>query len=182
MIPLQVRNQETGEIEIEVKKVCYCKDISGFTEYVKEERDIEGDIDIKIGIDGGGGSFKVTKNAIEKKQQNANADDLKSPPKKRTAKHQKKRYKDSGVKKLFIICIVEGILETYDNVKTILNLVKIDKIDFVIATDLKLANILLGLSSHSSKFRCPYCNIPFGDFHLPHRKPCRANLRDVCFY
>ena len=106
----------------EVKEVCYCKDVSGFTEYVKEERDIEGDIDIKIGIDGGGGSFKVTKNAIEKKQQNANADDLKSPPKKRTAKHQKKRYKDSGVKKLFIICIVEGILETYDNVKTILNL------------------------------------------------------------
>ena len=40
------------------------------------------------------------------------ADDFKSPPKKRTAKYMEKRYRDSGVKKLFIIAIVEGILES----------------------------------------------------------------------
>ena len=113
-------------------------------------------MNLKIGIDGGGGSFKVTMNITEKKQP-TEADDLKSPPKKRTAKHIKQRYKDSGVKKLFIIGIVEDILETYDNVKAILTLLGLEKIDFVIATDLKLANILLGLSTHSSRFRCPYC-------------------------
>ena len=117
-------------------------------------------------------------NITEKKQQTA--DDLKSPPKKRAAKHIKKRYKDSGVKKLFIIAIVEGILETYENVKSILNLLGLESIDFVIsATDLKLANILLGLSSHSSRYRCPYCKVSCGLFHLPNRKPREEVLRTL---
>ena len=177
MLPFEVRNEDSGETETVNKKICYSKDLPGFKEFVKESRNYTNEPDLKVGIDGGGGSFKVTLNMTEKKQQTA--DDVKSPPKKRTAKHIKKRHKDSGVKKLFIIAIVEGILETYDNVKSILKLLGLENIDFVIATDLKLANILLGLSNHASRHRCPYCTIPHGEFNCPNRRPLEENLRTL---
>ena len=75
-----------------------------------------------IGIDGGGGFFKVCLNIIVRE----NADDLKSPPKKKQTK--KATFKDGGVKKLVVIGIVEEILETYFNVKTILNIMDIEKL------------------------------------------------------
>ena len=91
--------------------------------------------------------------------------DIKSPPKKRQAKSKK----DGGVKKLVIIGIAQEILETYDNVKAILKLLKLEKIDFFIATDYKLCNILFGLSSHSGAFGCPFCKVRYNEFHDPKR-------------
>ena len=76
-----------------------------------------------------------------------------------------------------IIGIVQEISETYYNAKTILKLLGIEKIDFVIATDYKLCNILLGLSPHGAKHRCPYCIAPYTDFCNPRRQKC--NLRTL---
>ena len=126
-----------------------------------------------IGIDGGDGFFKVCLNIIVREK----ADDLKSPPKKKQTK--KATFKDGGVKKLVVIGIVEEILETYFNVKTILNIMDIGKIDFVIATDYKLCNILLGLSSHSSKYRCPYCKVPYDEFCNHRRQILQSDLRTL---
>ena len=102
---------------------------------------------------------------------------MKSPPKKKSAKSRE--YKDGGVKKLVIIAIVQDIAETYFNAKTILNLLSIEKIDFVIATDYKLCNILLGLSSHSSKYRCPYCKVPYDEFCNHRRQILQSDLRTL---
>ena len=128
---------------------------------------------LSIGIDGGGGFFKVCLNIIVWKK----ADDLKSPPKKKPTKND--TYKDGGVKKLVIIGIVQKIAETYFNTKTILNLLKIEKIDFVIATDYKLCNILLGLSTHASKFRCPCCKVTYDEFCNHRRQIWQSNLRTL---
>ena len=107
-IPLQVRNQETKDIEIKQKEITFCSDIPGFTNYLKEKRDIQGDIDTKIGIDGGQNFFKVTMNITEKR---GSATDITSPPKKRS------KFKDGGVKKLEILAIVEGVIETYEKIE-----------------------------------------------------------------
>ena len=40
---------------------------------------------------------------------------------------------------------------------------KLNELDCCIASDLKLINALLGISSHSGKFSCPYCT---GDMSL----------------
>ena len=78
-----------------------------------------------------------------------------------------------------IIAIVQDIAETYFNAKTILKELDIEKIYFVIATDYKLCNILLGLSSHSGKFRCPYCKVPYDAFCDHKRNVCDSNLRTL---
>ena len=81
-------------------------------------------------------------------------------------RRQRKKYLDSSVKKLFILAIVKGIPETRQNVKAILDALKLEnvKFNFFIATDLKLQNILLGIQSGSSSFPCGYCESqrPFG--------------------
>ena len=170
-IPLQIRNKETKQLETVMIKVVYC----GYKEHLKNERGSSDDVDVKVGIDGGGGFFKITVNVIEK---NCHTDDIKSPPKKRQAKGKK----DGGVKKLVIIGIAQAILETYENVKTILDLLKLDTIDFIIATDYKLVNILLGLSAHGAAFRCPFCKVRYNDFHNPNRHNCLRTLGDIRYW
>ena len=83
------------------------------------------------------------------------------------------------MKKLLIIGIAEAILETYDNVKKILGLLHLDKIDFFIATDYKLCNMLLGLSAHGAAFRCPFCKVRYNDFHNPNRCASEDHLRTL---
>ena len=146
--------------------------MKGYTSYIKKERGISEDIKViqKIGIDGSGGFFSVCLKNIPKRNP------LRSPPRK---KHFKSKFKDGGVKKLLIIGIVQDISETYYNAKQILRLLDIEKIDFVIATDYKRCNILLGLLSHSEKFRCPYCKVPYNGFCDHRRKVCDTNLRTL---
>ena len=71
-----------------------------------------------------------------------------------------KDFKDSGVRKLMIIGIIEDVQESYDNLKVIL-----DQIDFealgndccynLYAFDMKVANVFLGLGTSASKYPCP---------------------------
>ena len=59
----------------------------------------------------------------------------------------------------------EAIPEEYDNVKQMLDLVKLDlkKHSIFLNNDIKMDLILLGLMSASSSYPCPYCTI-FHDF------------------
>ena len=47
--------------------------------------------------------------------------------------------------------------ENHHNLRVICELLDIDKLNFVVAADLKLLNVLLGLSSHSGKYACYIC-------------------------
>ena len=50
-------------------------------------------------------------------------------------------------------------LETYENVKKILDHVDLGIIKFkdIIASDLKLINMIVGIQSHSATCPCPFC-------------------------
>ena len=112
-----------------------------------EERGInESDMLIRIGMDSGGGFMKMCMSIFEL-DSNSQGDTS------GYGKRLDEKFKDSGVKKIMVIAIV--------NVKRLWMEAGIDMLErkFTLATDLKLCNILLCLMSHRS------C-------HIAHCHPC----------
>ena len=72
-----------------------------------------------------------------------------------------KRFKESGVKRIFIIGIVPKVSEHYVNVKRLwINIgMHILRKKYKVATDLKLCNIILGMMSNSSCHPCAWCDV-----------------------
>ena len=55
----------------------------------------------------------------------------------------------SGVNRIIVLAYCEDLEENYDNIRTILELLRFDELDsVVVAADYKLLNVLLGLSGH----------------------------------
>jgi hypothetical protein len=140
--------------------VVYCNDVVGLIDLVCEKRNLDKEnVSIKIGIDTGGDFLKFCLNI-------SNAETTEKPITNPSKKLIEKAMLDTSVKKLIIIAIAYKVKETYENVRYILQLLKIDQIDFqyVYAVDLKMANILCGLQSHSSAYPCMFCECPKKEF------------------
>lgn len=131
-----------------------CNDLGGFLQYVQEKRAVN-ESQLKFGIDSGGGSLKICLTV-----QSRLTDETMEPKSKRrkyTDIAPSNTFRDGGVKKLFVLAIVEGIQENYENVIQLWNTLGINKFVGTIAVDLKLANILCGIMAHSSMFPCTWC-------------------------
>ena len=114
--------------------VAICNNLDQLIYRMIQERNIdENNVLIRIGLDGGGGFLKVCLSVF----------DFGQTKKSRLGE----RFKDRGIKKVMIIGIVPEMQENYFNVKRLWLETGIEIISrpFTIATDLKLANILLGL-------------------------------------
>ena len=130
----------------------FCKDVKQLCQLAQDERDYE-QVHLKFGVDGGGGFLKITL-SLQNLTKDANND-----------KHRQfyrdgiaaKRFKDSGVKKIFLLGLVPHTQENYENLSKLWSLLKISEMKGTIATDLKIANILTGLMSHSSLHPCTWC-------------------------
>ena len=61
-----------------------------------------------------------------------------------------------GPKRCIILAAVTSVPETYHNLGILLNLISLHEIEYILSCDLKLANIVLGLQNHSSKYPCCY--------------------------
>lgn len=55
------------------------------------------------------------------------------------------------------MALAQNSQENYENVLKLWSALKINEFQGSIATDLKLANILVGIMAHSSSFPCTYC-------------------------
>ena len=132
--------------------VIIVNDISGFVDHIVQQRNLNNEsIVVRIGLDGGGGFFKVCLSVYD-------LDAEEEPP---VVKTLSKNYIDTGVKKVFIIGITPDVPEKYANVKKVCTSIGLSSLNrkFSIATDLKLCNILLGLMSHASRYPCCWCDI-----------------------
>ena len=73
-----------------------------------------------------------------------------------------KVVKYSGKNKLMgpkcglILAIVANVPESYHNIKILMKLTNINEIEYILSQDLKLTNIIIGITSHTSKYPCPY--------------------------
>ena len=150
------KDKETKIIENYEQSTVVCTDIPKFIDQIIEKRSLQ-DCDsllIKVGIDGGGGFLKFCLGVFD-------MDNLVSGLQTGLAK----KFKDSGVKKVFLVATAPGVSEDYVNVKKIwlnLGLHKMNR-KYTFATDLKLCNVLLGLMTHSSCHPCCWCEIERGN-------------------
>ena len=140
-----------GEAQNVPKAVIVTSDPPGLVKAVTQARGVES-CRYHLGMDGGGGFLKICLNIIANPRT-----PTKSPLAKRHVGSE--RFRDTGVKKLFVVGIVAGVPETYHNVKTLLEASKVTSISFSLATDMKLANILCGIMQHSSVHPCCWCEI-----------------------
>ena len=139
------------------RPVYYCKDVDVFVKLLINYRSLNPhETLVKIGLDGGGGSLKITLNIIDMSKKR---DDDVVLGKRRKYNDGVKTNTgiDTSVKKTYILLIVPDVPETYNNLKVLLDMIDIDTVQFVIACDLKLCNILLGLQGHTSTHCCLYC-------------------------
>ena len=153
MLDYKVIDKETKVEHMISQHTVLCSDVNSLINKVVSLRKLSDHALIRIGLDGGGGFVKVILSVFDL-DEHADPARLSGSTK----------FKDSGVKKAFIIGIVPNITENYFNMKKIwinLGLLRFNR-DFTIATDLKLCNILLGLMSHSSTHPCCWCDIQKG--------------------
>ena len=61
-----------------------------------------------------------------------------------------------GPKRGIILACVAKVPETYYNINILFMLTNLHEVKYTLSQDLKLTNIVLGLTSHSSKYPCPY--------------------------
>ena len=96
-------------------------------------------------------------------------------------RNSKKEFKNSGVKKCFIIGIVPNILENYFNLKRLWLNVGVNELNrpFTVASDLKLCNILLGLMSHSSLHPCCWCDVEKNKMNSKGSQRTIASLKNL---
>lgn len=132
--------------------VVFCENLYGFLDSVKKQRSLS-EFYLKFGIDGGGKFLKVCLSVFSKQNEevigNAEVQSVKST----------KKFKDSSVKKLFILALAPNTQENYENVKLLWLSLQINCFPFIVSTDLKLANLLIGIMAHSSSFPCTWCEI-----------------------
>ena len=161
------------------RELVVCNDLDELSRRIIKERDMEeGDLLFRVGMDGGGGFLKVCLNVFDLKKDHSSEDE-RQPPKKK--KRLDEIFKDSGVKKTMIIALVPEVQENYCNIKRLWLEAGLEKFSrrFVIATDMKLINILLGLMSHSSTHPCSWCNVTKDNLHNRGESRTVGNMMDL---
>ncbi len=127
--------------------VVYCIDVISFINRVAALRKRRPeDFIIKCGIDYGQSFLKVTVTLAESS----------------TTPGVHRNASNNGGKKTMLLAVCQAP-ETYANLRSLFTLLKASR-DFecVYAADLKVVNIVTGLSSHSSRHPCPYCTSKSG--------------------
>ena len=59
-----------------------------------------------------------------------------------------------GPKRSVILAAVSKVKETHHNMKVLMDLTKLNEVEYSLSMDLKLVNITLGIGSHSSRYAC----------------------------
>ena len=133
----------------EMKDVAIVKDTANFLNRVVRERGLDVDTGvIRTVLDGGGGSFKVM----------ASVFDGASDPEVTFSMIETPSELNTGVNRLLPLAVVENCPERHHNLCQILEQLRLQEVEgLFIVGDLKLYNIMLGLSAHGSKCSCAYC-------------------------
>lgn len=140
-------------------------------EAVVTKRNLIGNYKIKIMADGGQGFFKLSMTLLpEDYAHDSDTEDIlggsEHPTKKKLKLNSATRSlgssKLTSVKKLILLCVVPNIKETYDNLKILFDLTKLNNISFKFVSDFKLLLMANGQQTATASYPCPYCFVSLG--------------------
>ena len=123
----------------------FCKDVEQLGKFIEKERNFK-DPFFKIQLDSGGGFLKVSMTAQDKNK-----------PPVPSKKRKLSCFKDTGVKKLIVLAIVQDIPENHSTLRAMLKILDLKRLSPKFSVDLKVANLLCGLQSHSCTHPCTWC-------------------------
>lgn len=101
----QFRYEKSNESTVETKKFIFCKNIENLCNYVSQKRNAEA-AHMKIGMDGGGGFFKICLSLQDADDSCEVSTDKSRQVQSYADGVAAKKFKTSGVKKLFILGLV----------------------------------------------------------------------------
>ena len=135
----------------------FCTDFAGLVNLLLKERNVQGEYTLRIGMDGGGGFFKVTLNLLKIDLKNKPPSPKSPPPKMFT--FDKATAKDSGEKKLLLIGLVPHMSENPQTTKKIVDIINWEAFSerIVFTLDCKMCNIVSGQQGHGAAFNCHCC-------------------------
>ena len=123
---------------------------------------------IKLNLDDGQGSLKLNLSLIDRDHERFKWN---IKERRRTGE-----YLDSGVQKVFLIAVCDGLDESHEAIAKLMELVKArdaaklakanDGGEFFLSPDLKVANYTAGIMRHSSNYPCCWCTIHTDLQHL----------------
>ena len=165
----KTEREQGGRVD---RDIVYVNDIDEFVDTLKSKRGYSSRTNcfLKIGIDGGSSSVKITLNITKID------DDFSSPPNRSrgldlSGGFKPTMFKESGVKRVQIICFVEKVSESNFNLRTLWHLVDLNilfdthgKGKVTLAADYKVGSSVMGIGQASSSFPCPYCDMPSCQF------------------
>ncbi|CAH1106663.1 unnamed protein product [Psylliodes chrysocephalus] len=139
-------------------------------EAVIQNRKLEGNFLIKVIADGGQGFFKISLTILPENYSFDNYDDYDPTSREGSSSADDpnecgklaKTRKLTSVNKLIMLCLVPQIKESYENIKRLFELTKINDIPFKFVADFKLLLIINGQQTATATYPCPYCYISLG--------------------
>ena len=144
-------NEKNG---YENRVIVAVKDFDEFVKYILTHRELNPESHtVRIGLDGGGKFLKVCMNIYEI----ANGLDFSHKKRRRSLQSD---FLNTGVKKSFLIAIVENISENYENIKKVLSQISnFNSTNFFMCNDLKATSLILGIQNASATYPCPMCEV-----------------------
>ena len=144
----EVNKRDVKMKELKEKVVENLGWLKEIVDHIVEERGLERDqVMVRVGLDGGQGSFKVVVSIFE----------TGFDPEISFSKSEGPGSRLTGSQRILVMAFAEDLPESYENMRIIVEVLKLNDLQCCIASDLKLINALLGISSHSGKFSCCYC-------------------------
>ena len=132
----------------------FVKDIDEFTQVLVDQRSLDpSSHEVHFGFDDGQGMLKIMQ--IVKEKEPVLGTDIKR------SRYSEgvcpKTSKLSSVKKLFVVGLVPDVQELYFNVKSMLEELKLEGIEYSFCADIKIYLCICGKQAASCRHPCPYC-------------------------
>ena len=99
------------------KNVVFVKNLSEFVAFIAMQRNIKKEeLVVRTSLDGGGGSFKIVGSIFKMPEPGKGPENFKGEL-------------DTGAGKLVVFCLVEKLQERYENMKILLDLIQLNKLE-----------------------------------------------------